>query len=149
MTDSEERWLTALHEAGHVCAALHYGVPFKYVTIEPTDWCAGYVYKMRTRYFSDLIATMAGSIAELGRVEMEGGDARMAARADAAEFARAEVEALAFMKRPDVQRHVDAVARALLKRTTLTAADVRAVIGEVTIERLKYLRTLRALDGLR
>lgn len=136
---AHERWLTALHEAGHAVAALHFCCPFTDVIVEHVGDSLGKIRRMRHQYLEDAVVIMCGPLAELPwkvhwmgitTFKMYNSDHRWCRDHLTAEQTGDCVGvALRFMRRSDVQAQIGRVAKALKARGRLSADDVRAVSG--------------------
>jgi hypothetical protein len=137
---SDDKWITARHEAGHAVAALHYNCPLAHVTIEQDGYKLG-TTRIGVQKPEDAIVLFCGPLAEKDWQEFVPGRSveistygvdEGALRYLAEHFGDLNsyyTEALSFMSDSLIQQQIDRVAAALLKRPTLTVDEVRAEAG--------------------
>jgi hypothetical protein len=137
---TDQRWLTARHEAGHAVAALHYDCPLGRVSIEGDGNNAGVTALADPEFRHDAVVIYCGPLAEKDWAEFRPnnylavpvvgrdylGLERIRARCGP-DLHDCLLEATLFLGKPAVQAQVDRVARALVERTSLTADQVREI----------------------
>lgn len=136
-----EKHFLALHEASHACAAVAYGVAFRYVTIIPDETFEGHIRMCSNKDGSDAdtINTLAGPAADKkwrpycswlqGYARNEISDARRLAQVSQDHFNFLQWLTKNFVD--EFAHEIEVVAAALLERETLTSDDVHSVLADM------------------
>ena len=147
--DARERWTTARHEAGHAVAAFHYETTIEFVSIKPGVGSLG-TTKLAMSKGDDAVALFSGPLSEKPWNEFCPMSRQSIPKLcgtdhEALRYLQLELqlsqeqcldyeedaveEAERFLSNLEVQAQVDRLAKALLERCTIAAAEAKKIAG--------------------